>query len=186
MRLETQRLLLRDYLETDWETVHIYGSVPEFSQYEMWGPNSIEDTKNFVKASIEKSKYSPRFQFELAVCLKDISQQIGGCGLRRETEQSSIANLGWAMNQKFQNKGYTTEAAAKLLEFGFKELNLSVIYATCDTRNIASYKVMEKLKMKRVGHTIGDRKIGGQIFDSYRYEILKSQNIYRSKKQRHF
>lgn len=173
MKLETQRLFLRDYLEPDWETVHEYGAVPEFSKYEMWGPNSIEDTKNFITDSISKSKKDPRYQFELAVCIKDTNLQIGGCGIRRETESSHVANLGWAINPKFQNKGYATEAACALIGFGFKELKLSVIYATCDTRNVASYKVMEKLQMKKVGHMIGDRKIDGQILDSYRYEILK-------------
>jgi len=174
MNLETKRLYLRDYKKTDWETVYEYTSVPDFSKYEMWGPNTLEDTKKFINELIRKSEVKPRFQFELAVCLKQTRQQIGGCGIRRVTESSNVANLGWTMNPLFQNKGFTTEGAAKLIEFGFNELNLNVIYATCDTRNITSYKVMEKLKMKKVGHMIGDRKIDNQIFNSYRYEILKT------------
>lgn len=81
------------------------------------------------------------------------------------------------MTKIIKNKGYTTEAAHKLIEFGFNELKLAVIYATCDTRNIASYKIMEKINMKRVGHMIGDRKIDDQIFDSFRYEILNSDYL---------
>jgi ribosomal-protein-alanine N-acetyltransferase len=172
VKFDTKRLYLRDYRETDWESVHEYGSIPEFSQYEMWGPNTDEDTKKFIADSISRSTANPRFHFEFAVCLKDGDRQIGGCGIRRDTEFSHVANLGWAINPKYQNVGYATEAASALIEFGFKNLNLKVIYATCDTRNVASYKVMEKLGMQKVGHMIGDREIDGQTLDSYRYEIL--------------
>ncbi len=175
MKLETQRLILREYVPEDWEAVHVYGSVPEFSQYEMWGPNTLEDTKSFIAETITQSQATPQYQFNFAVHLKSEDYLIGGCGIRRVTQESNIANLGWAINPKYQGKGFATEAAKASIDFGFNELNLALIYATCDTRNIASYKVMDKLGMKRVGHMIGDRKIDGVILDSYRYEILSSQ-----------
>ncbi len=171
LKLKTDRLLLRDYTPEDWESVHVYGKDPEFSKYEPWGPNSVEDTKNFIADNIMKSKLNPRFHYELAVCLKEGSRQIGGCGLRRESQTSEVANMGWAINPEFQKRGYATEAASKLIQFGFEDLNLRVIYATCDTRNVASYKVMEKIGMKRVGHLIANRNFKNEVSDSYRYEI---------------
>ena len=173
MKLKTDRLILRDYQTTDFERVHIYGSNPDFSKYEFWGPNKIEDTHKFIADKLEESAQLPRFRFDLAVCLNDQDLLIGGCGLRRETETSSVGNLGWAINPEFQNKGYATEAAAAFIQYGFNELNLSLIYATCDSRNVASYKVMEKLGMKKVGFTKGDKVIKGHLRDSFRYEILK-------------
>ncbi|MEO0335094.1 MAG: GNAT family N-acetyltransferase [Pseudomonadota bacterium] len=177
MRLETERLILRDYKLQDWEAVHVYGSVPEFSQYEMWGPNTIEDTKKFISDMIVNSKDRPRYRFEFAVELKSEKYLIGGCGLRRDSQESCIANMGWAINPKYQGVGIATEAARACLNFGFQELNLAVVYATCDTRNIASYRVMQKIGMKRVGHMIGDRKIDSKILDSYRYEISASEAV---------
>ena len=177
MKIETERLILRHYKETDWKSVHEYASLPDFSQYEMWGPNSIEDTKKFIFDAVKKSKADPKFQFEFAVCLKENNQHIGGCDIRRSTQHSNVADMGWAMNPKFQSKGYITEAGAALIDFGFSKLNLAVIYATCDTRNTASFRVMEKLNMKRVGHTIGDRKIDCQIYNSYRYEITNKREL---------
>ncbi|MCB0421286.1 MAG: GNAT family N-acetyltransferase [Bdellovibrionales bacterium] len=172
MEIQSERLILREYVKEDWETVHLYGSIPEFSQYEMWGPNTEEDTKNFIADAMIKASISPRFEYELAVCLKEKNLQIGGCGIRRDSESSYVANLGWAIHPQFQNKGFATEAAAALIQVGFQQLNLAVIYATCDTRNIASFKVMEKLGMQRVGKLQGNRRIEGKILDSYRYEIL--------------
>ena len=174
MMLFTERLVLRNYEPTDFERVHYYGSQPNFSKYEEWGPNSEEDTEKFIAAKIAESISNPRYIFDLAVCLKDQNLQIGGCGIRRDGKSSSVANLGWAMNPDYQNLGYTTEAARRLIEFGFNELNVLVIYATCDTRNGASYKVMEKLGMKRVGFIKEHKFIKGHLRDSYRYEILKA------------
>lgn len=171
--LETKRLLLRDYKVEDWERVHIYGSDPDFSKYEFWGPNTLEDTKYFIADMVRQSHSDPRFKFDFAVCLRDSGLLIGGCGLRRETELSQVANLGWAINPEFQNKGYATEAAKALIDMGFQKLNLAVIYATCDTRNAASYRVMEKLGMKRVGFIKGTKEMKGHIRDSFRYEICK-------------
>lgn len=172
MNLVTARTILRNYETEDWERVHVYGSDPNFSKYDFWGPNTLEDTHKFVADMVQQSQSNPRYQFDFAVCLKENGLLIGGCGLRRETELSQIANLGWAINPEFQGKGFATEAAKALLEFGFQTLKLSVIYATCDTRNTASYKVMEKLGMKRVGFIKGTKEVKGHVRDSYRYEIL--------------
>lgn len=179
--LQLDRLVLRNYRPEDWERVHIYGSDPEFSKFEIWGPNTIEETHGFVDRMIQQSEFSPRFEFEYAVCLNDSGLLIGGCGIRRETELSHVANLGWAINPEFQGKGYATEAARGLIQFGFKHLNLSVIYATCDTRNTPSIRVMEKLGMKRVGLVVGTKEVKGHIRNSYRYELLASSASVKGK-----
>lgn len=173
MQFATERLLLRDYKIEDWERVHIYASEPEFSKYEYWGPNSLEDTHKFIAEMVQQVEMKPRYKFDIAICLKENGLLIGGSGIRKETELSHVANLGWAINSDFQKKGYATEAARALIDFGFESLNLSVIYATCDTRNTPSYKVMEKLGMKRVGFIKGLKEVKGHVRDSYRYEILK-------------
>jgi len=172
--IETKRLVLRNFRSDDWERVHIYGSDPDFSKYEAWGPNSVDDTKKFISEMVRQASERPRYQFNYAICLKDPDLLIGGCGIRREAELSPIANMGWAVNPEFQSKGYATEAATALIRFGFDQLQLKLIYATCDARNQASYKVMEKLGMKRVGVLKGDRMQKGVLRDTLRYELIQS------------
>ncbi len=169
--IETPRLRLRDYRPEDWERVHLYGADPEFSRFEAWGPNTVEDTRKFVSSMVEQAARSPRYKFDFAVCLKDSGLLIGGCGIRRESQESAVANLGWAIHPEHQAKGYATEAARALIDFGRRELGLSVIYATCDARNVASYRVMEKLGMKRVGFLEKEREVKGQLRDTFRYEM---------------
>ncbi len=83
-----------------------------------------------------------------------------------------MGNLGYTINPGFQKHGYATEAVKALIEFGFKDLNLKVIWATCDNENIASYRVMEKLGMKPVGLLKKHKEFKGRCRDSLRYEIL--------------
>lgn len=169
--LETDRLILRDYRAADWEPLHVYGSDPDFTKYELWGPNTIADSQKFVADMLAQARLQPRWKFDVAVTLKAGGLMIGGTGLRREAERSQIGNLGWAITPAQQSQGFATEAARALIAFGFETLKLKLIYATCDTRNVASYRVMEKLGMERVGIIKGMQPVKGYVRDSYRYEI---------------
>ena len=116
----------------------------------------------------------PHFRFELAVCLKGSGLLIGGCGIRREAPESRVGKIGWAINPSFQRQGYATEAAKALIQFGFNQLQLTVIAATCDAGNIASTKVMEKLDMMPVGLIRKERQQKGFWRDTLRYEVGRS------------
>ena len=76
--IKTERLILRDYKPEDFKTIHVYGSDPDFSKYEIWGPNTEDDTRKFIADAIEKSQKNPRYEFEFAVCLKSSGKQFGG------------------------------------------------------------------------------------------------------------
>ena len=82
MNLTTERLLLRNYKPEDWKRVHIYGSDPDFSKYELWGPNTLEDTHRFIAEMVQQAKATPRYKFDFAVCLKETGLLIGGCSIR--------------------------------------------------------------------------------------------------------
>jgi RimJ/RimL family protein N-acetyltransferase len=172
-KLETDRLILRDYRPEDWERVHTYGADPEFSKFELWGPNTVEDTKKFVSDMVAQTQQRDRYKFDVAVVLKKNDLLIGGSGIRRESQTSCVANLGWAIHPEFQKQGFATEAAQALIKFGFEKLRLTVIYAICDTRNTSSLKVMEKLGMNRVGHIVGHKIQKGVLRDTFRYELIQ-------------
>ncbi len=109
LKIETERLILRPYTPEDWEAVHEYGADPDFSKYEMWGPNSVEDTKKFIADMMVEAATEPRYRFGFAVHLKSEDRLIGGCGIRRDSQQSSMANLGWSIHPNYQGQGFATE-----------------------------------------------------------------------------
>ncbi|MBT3979850.1 MAG: GNAT family N-acetyltransferase [Bacteriovoracaceae bacterium] len=120
-----------------------------------------KDSKEFVEAMIKQSIESVRYKFDLAVFHPEDGKVIGGIGIRRTSALSMIADLG-----------YATEAASTIFKFGFEQLGLALIYANCDCENSASYKVMEKLGMRKVGTSLKDKEFKGAWHDRYRYEIL--------------
>ncbi|MCJ7730894.1 GNAT family N-acetyltransferase, partial [Candidatus Bathyarchaeota archaeon] len=99
----------------------------------------------------------------------------GGCGLNIHSLSDRHAEIGYCIRRDDWGKGVGTEVAARLIEFGFKELGLHRITAKCDTENIGSYLVMEKNHMRREGVLRDDKNIRGVWRDSYLYSVLEHE-----------
>jgi RimJ/RimL family protein N-acetyltransferase len=56
---QTKRLILREFKEADWKPVHSYASDPEVVRYVDWGPNTVEETQNFIQRAITTQKEQP-------------------------------------------------------------------------------------------------------------------------------
>jgi RimJ/RimL family protein N-acetyltransferase len=175
VRIETDRLLLREYVQSDWEQVHEYSSDPEVVRFMLWGPNSEDQTRNFVARAIGFQREEPRHQFEVAVVLKDTGKVIGGIGLRIKSERRKEADLGYCYSREAWGKGYGSEAAQSMLRFGFEKLHMHRIWATCDAENRGSAGVMKKCGMRHEAHFKQDELIKGQWRDSLLYAILEDE-----------
>jgi RimJ/RimL family protein N-acetyltransferase len=168
----TTRLKMRDFTEEDWMSVHEYASDPEVTRYVDWGPNSEEDTTNFLKRALESQLSIPRESYELAVVLKKENILIGGGRISVSDPRRREGFIGYVLNRKYWGRGYATELAEALLAFGFKELGLHRIYATCDIDNTASAHVMEKIGMQREACLREYRLQGNSWCDQLIYAIL--------------
>ena len=80
--------------------------------------------------------------------------------------------LGWIINRKYWGQGYAFESAKAVMEYFSANLGIRYFCAYCDTRNTASFKLMEKLGMKRVSESGGrkNRASSEEAFE-YKYEI---------------
>jgi len=172
LALRTKRLLLRDFREEDWESVHVYASDPEVVKYMPWGPNTEEATKDFVKQAMKWEEERPRMHIELAVILKADDSLIGGCGLNLSSSQNREGSIGYCFNRIYWHAGLATEAAETLVLYGFEQLGLHRIWATCDPDNGASARVLEKVGMKREAQLRENKWMRGKWRDSVIYAIL--------------
>lgn len=143
-QFETSRLILRDYRPKDLESIHAYVSLPIVVQYAPWGPNTLEDTEEFLDEVQERKTENPRSIFEFAVELKQDGRQIGGCELVIDKRSSVEAMLGYILHPDYWNQGYATEITRKLVELATTTFDATIIRATCDERNKASIRVLEK------------------------------------------
>ena len=175
MALETERLLLRPFVEDDWRAVHEYAADPEVCRYMAWGPNTEESTKEFIKSAIANQDERPRISFPFAVVLKATGELVGGCKIHISSRGDRESWIGYCLNRGYWGEGYGTEAAGALLEFGFGKLDLHRIFATCDPENVASARVLEKIGMTREGHLRQHKWQKGKWRDSFLYAILENE-----------
>lgn len=194
LRLETERLVLRPLGTGDFEAYYSYTSVPENMVYTIFGPFTPEEARKFLEMYENWWKEDPPRVYEFAITLKkENGKMIGNCGLYMDDEKRATAMLGWYIHRDYWNQGYATEAVKALLKFGFEDLELHRIHAECNTDNIASARVMEKVGMRREGHFIknrfdrvGDRKMWYSEFfyGILREEYLNKQPLYGGKEAR--
>jgi RimJ/RimL family protein N-acetyltransferase len=169
--LHTERLLLRPFTQDDFAAVHAYASNPENVKYMIWGPNNEAQTKSFIDNTIKQAEAKPRTNYDFAIVLKETGVLIGGSGIYLDNDKNQ-ANLGWILHKDYWKQGYGTEFATALLKFGFEELKLHRIYASCHAENYGSYRVMERNGMRREAHFIKARTGFAGYRDEWQDELV--------------
>jgi RimJ/RimL family protein N-acetyltransferase len=170
--IQMERLMLRDFEKEDWRSVQNYASDPEVVRYMDFGPNTEQESRNFIRRSLAQQKERSRDNFTLAIVLKTEDKLIGGCGIYVTNRNNREGYIGYVLNRNFWRHGYATETARGLLKFGFNELKLHRIFATCDAENVASAHVLEKSGMQMEGHFRENGWVKGRWRDSLLYAIL--------------
>jgi ribosomal-protein-alanine N-acetyltransferase len=102
--------------------------------------------------------------YDWAVVERESGRMIGTCGFTRFDLPHNSAEIGYVLNPDFHGRGYGTEAAARVVRFGFERLRLHRIEARFIQGNEASLHVMEKLGMRLEGY----RRDGMRIKNAYR------------------
>jgi RimJ/RimL family protein N-acetyltransferase len=120
------------------------------TRYLTWGPNSPADTTAYLKKVVREAAREPRTSFTLAVATLD-DELIGVANLTI-TDAGSKGELGYVLARDSWGRGYATEVARRLIVFGFNELGLRRITATCHPDNFASARVLEKRGCTSRGH----------------------------------
>ncbi|MGN7177121.1 GNAT family N-acetyltransferase [Paenibacillus sp. FSL R5-0490] len=166
MELKTERLIIRKFTSEDWQAVYEYTANPDVMRYIPEGVFTEEAAKEFIRKNIEKAEHFPVF------IEGDIL--IGHIGFHKYFGNHTY-EIGWVFNPKFYNKGYASEAAYAVLKYGFEKLGLHRIIATCQPENPPSYRVMEKIGMRREGFFKKCIPHGDEWWDEYYYAILKEE-----------
>src|SRR5262245_18650600 len=175
MKLETERLILRDFLKDDWQAVLDYQSDPLYLRYNAWTERTPESVQEFVGWFLNQQLQEPRIKFQLAIILKSNNQLIGNCGVRMDRFDSVEADVGYELDPKHWNHGYATEAAHAIVDFGFSHFGVHRIWANCIAENAGSAHVLEKLGMKSEGRFRENQNFKGKWWDTLVYAILAQE-----------
>lgn len=175
INLNTKRVNLREIVESDWKEVHKYASQIDVCKYQPWGPNTDDVTKDFIKQILVDQKTNNRTRFAFAIIEKESNELIGSIEFNIRDVQNRIGEIGYVIHPDYWGKGYASEVAKELIRFGFTQFNLHRIYATCDVRNIASAKVLEKCGLTLEGKMREDLLLRDGWRDTYLFSILEHE-----------
>jgi [ribosomal protein S5]-alanine N-acetyltransferase len=147
MILETERLVLRNWLESD---VNHYLVLASDVGYHCFSPPGrfLVRTAEEAQAKVRERVllFNDRKLGKFPIFLKDSGEFIGTCGLEPfDLAGQSEVELGYRLCLKFWGKGYAKEAAAAMLSYGLGDLKLARIMAFALPQNRASLRILDQL-----------------------------------------
>jgi RimJ/RimL family protein N-acetyltransferase len=153
VRLETERLILRELRTEDLSAILAYLQDPVVLQYQNWTqPWTPEQARQELWEVRDHRQRSPRCRYDLAIVLREAGQLIGECGLSllppsQSHQRADAATISYMIRRDQWGRGFATEAARTLLMFAFAELDLTSVFGGCHPDNVGSRLVMERLGM---------------------------------------
>jgi [ribosomal protein S5]-alanine N-acetyltransferase len=175
MQRETERLMLRDFVDEDWRAVWAYHGDARYLRFYPHTVRTEADVQAFVAMFLAQQRATPRTKFQQAVVLKDGDALIGNCGVRLVDDGGHEAEMGYEIAPEHWGKGYATEAGRAMLEFGFLDLQVHRISAWCIADNLASVRVLERLGFRREGVLREKERFKGRLWDVCLYGLLAAE-----------
>jgi len=171
--LHTERLTLRPFKLDDASDVQRLAGNPDVALMTTNIPYPYEDGMAEAWIATHRDAFARDEAVVLAITLRSDGTLVGGVGLTLDEDEPS-AELGYWVGKPYWNKGYCTEAARAVLQYGFERWPLERIHACHLARNTASGRVMQKLGMTY--HSRLPKRAGRQreMEDLIRYEILRT------------
>lgn len=167
--IETSRLCLRAIAASDWSAIHSYMSDPHVTAFLPQGVLDEQAARAFAL------KQSGEDREAVAVVEKASGLLIGHMPFHAWAEPQTY-EIGWAFGRAHQGKGYATEAGRALLAHAFGSLGAHRVIATCQPENTASWRVAEKLGLRREGHfRAALYRAPGVWWDEYFYALLAAE-----------
>ena len=157
--IETDRLILRPFIDSDVEDVFAFNSHPEVIRYTGEVPiKTLQDAQNII-STIWKRDYDVHGYGRFAVVYKPENKVIGFSGLKWEPDLGET-DIGYRFLPEYWGQGIATESCIPVMEYGFNELGLKQIVGLAYPENIASCRVLEKIGMEhyKTGFFPGDDK----------------------------
>lgn len=151
--LQTPRLYLRQFTLDDAALLQQLNCDPEVVKY-VHEPtlDSIEQAETVLK-NIIFPQYHLYNMGRWAVHTKENNEFVGWCGLKTIDD---VIDLGYRFHQRNWGKGYATESAQHVLDYGLRVLQIPLITGRAHIENIASQKVLEKIGMQFIKEEMAD------------------------------
>ncbi|WP_422122179.1 GNAT family N-acetyltransferase [Planococcus sp. X10-3] len=152
-QFESARLLIRAPRREDaahsYEAIkHSIDSLRPWMPFAQKKPDLKQIEANLIEAAAD---FQLRKDLRLHFFLKETGEFIGSSGLHRIDWEVRKFEIGYWVDNRFEGKGYVTEAVERITRFAFEELGANRVEIKCDPDNVRSRAVAERLDFKLEG-----------------------------------
>lgn len=151
MILETDRLILRPWVEDDAEELYKYAKDPDVGPMAGWPVHtSVENSREIIRSVLSAPE-------TYAVCLKETGKPVGSIGLHRNdlATQDDEYELGYWLGKPYWGQGLIPEASREVLRYAFEDLGMNRIWCGYYDGNEKSRRVQVKLGFEYQRRTEG-------------------------------
>ena len=175
--VRTERLTLRRAEPEDAELTWAYRRLPEVFE---WITNAPQTLADYTAYFVDPVRLAMTLPVELdGRVIGDLMLRVTDAWGQAEVRDRTVgvvAELGWAFDPAYGGKGFATEAVRGAIGLCFGPLGLHRVVAECFADNAASWKLMERVGMRREGHTRRDAlHRRGDWLDGYSYALLREE-----------
>lgn len=177
IRLETDRLLLREHVAEDLPDYHTLLSDCRAMRYlPKMQTNDLKKAEKNLRKAIEQAKSSRRELYFLCMEEKSSGKYIGEIGytVLEKTPLGKLVDMGCFMHTAFWGHGYASEAFFEMVRFAFEEDNVYRISCGCLKENTASERLMQKCGFIKEGEYKESQWHEGRLKDRLAYALLRS------------
>ena len=177
--LESARLNLRRFRESDLEPFHTYRSDPDVGKYQGWSALTLDEARQFIETQDEHMPGALGVGAQIAIELKASGEMVGDVFLNTPADEPDHAQFGYTLGREHQGKGVATEAVETLLDYVFGPLDKHRATALTFADNARSVALLERIGMRREAHHLQSSRLDGAWVDDYVYAMLQSDWLLR-------
>ena len=175
--LRTERLTLRAATADDAKTTYGYRRLEEVGE---WLTELPSDFETYRATFLDPARLATAVIIELdGVTIGDFMLRVEDAWAQveiRDQARNKQAELGWVLDPSYTGHGYATEAVIAMLGFCFEELGTHRVVANCFADNTESWRLMERVGMRRETHAVRDSlHRSGEWLDGYAYAMLNDE-----------
>jgi RimJ/RimL family protein N-acetyltransferase len=174
--IQTERLALRAFTRGDVDAVFAYRQRDDVAAYLFDEPMSRETCAEIVQVRTTQVGWQDEGdRLVLAVERRADHAMLGEVSLILRNQVARQGEIGYILHPQYQGAGFATEAVRALIGQGFGEGGLHRIFARCTARNSASYRLMERVGMRREAHFREHVLVRGVWDDELIYALLEDE-----------
>ena len=175
--VRTERLEVRPATEADGPATWRYRRQESVA---LWITSAQPDSEHYLADFTEPARLAKTLVIEfdghvigdLMLAIEDAWAQAEVADRARAVQ----AELGWSLDPAYAGRGYATEAVAELIRICFEELHLRRVLAQCFADNLASWRLMERVGMRRESQDVrGSLHRSGEWLDGLAYALLADE-----------